>query len=178
MLVAGLLDRLPPTVEVWHSAFMNEEYQPTSDFLKAAAAEKIPLSGSAIADDNLRRLLAMMKDKDRSNRDWATLLVAQQEMDTIEVRDALAQAAQDEDGAVRAEAILGLAQRDPEVALPFIKTELSARSVMPPIFEAAALVTDRSLIDDLRQFTAPSENAYADQLVLEALAACVGSPAQ
>jgi hypothetical protein len=155
---------------------MNEAYQPTSDFLKAVAAEEVPLTGSAIADDNFRLLLAMMKDKDRSNRDWATLLVAQQEIDTVEVRDALTQAAQDKDGAVRAEAVLGLAQRDPGVALPFIRAELSAQSVMPPIFEAAALVADRSLIDDLRQFTAPSGNAYVDHLALEALAACEGSP--
>lgn len=128
--------------------------------------------GSAFAASNFRRLLAMRTDPERSNRDWATLLVAQQEVDTIEVRDALMNAAQDKDEAVRAEAILGLAQRDPQAALPFIKSALMSQSVMAPVFEAAAVAADRSLIDDLLHFREPSGNPYVDQLAAEALAAC------
>jgi hypothetical protein len=151
---------------------MDELYQPPSDFLRAVADEQVPLSGSAFAEENFRRLLNMMTDKERGNRDWATLLVAQHELDTDAVRNALIGAAQDDDQAVRAEAILGLAQRDPKVALPFLKIALSEQNVMPPVFEAAALVADASLVDDLRQFSAPSGDTYLDQLATDALAAC------
>lgn len=154
---------------------METRYEPASDFLKSIAAEEIPLSGSAFAHDNFHQLLAMMKDGDRSNRDWATMLVAQQEIDNIEVRNALLNAAQDEDDAVRAEAILGLAQRDRAMALPLIEDALSTQSVMPAVFEAATLVADRSLVADLRQFISPSDNAYADQVAAEALAASENS---
>ncbi len=165
--------------EAWacHSAAMDTRYEPASDFLNAVVADEIPLSGSAFANNNFHQLLAMMKDEDRSNRDWATMLVAQQEIDSIEVRNALLDAARDGDDAVRAEAILGLAQRDHAMALPLIKGALSAPSVLPAVFEAAALVADRSLVGDLRQFVEPSDNAYADQVAAEALAACEnGSP--
>ncbi len=151
---------------------MSELYQPPSDFLRAVASDEVQLVGSAFAEENFRRLLAMMTDQDRANRDWATLLVAQQELDTDEVRNALIGAAQDQDEAVRAEAILGLAQRDPVVALPFVKSALRGQTVMAPVFEAAVLAADRSLVDDLRHFSEPSDNAFADQLALDALAAC------
>jgi hypothetical protein len=163
---------------VCHVAAVDARYEPASDFLKAVAADEIPLFGSALANRNFRRLLAMMRESDRSNRDWATLLVAQQEIDTIEVRDALLDAAHDEDEAVRAEAILGIAQRDPVIALPLIKNALAAQSVMPPIFNAAALAADRSLVSDLREFIEPSFNVYADKAALEALAACELSTAR
>ena len=155
---------------------MSESYQPPSDFLRAVASDEVPLFGSAFAEENFQRLLAMMTDQDRANRDWATLLVAQQELDTDEVRNALICAAQDQDEAVRAEAILGLAQRDPGVALPFLRSALRGQTVMPPVLEAAVLVADRSLVDDLRQFSEPSDDAFADQLALEALAACEQGP--
>jgi len=151
---------------------MTDEYQPKSEFLRAVAADEIPLFGSAFADSNFRRLLAMTTDSERSNRDWATLLISQQSMDTDEIRDILRKAALDEDEAVRAEAILGLAQRDPKGALPLIRSALKAGRVMAPVFEAAAIAADRSLIHDLRKFLEPSGDAYVDQLAAEALTAC------
>lgn len=169
--MAGI-GRLPNKAWACHSVAMDTRYEPASDFLKAVVADEIPLSGSALANNNFHRLLAMMKDEDRSNRDWATMLVAQQEIDSIEVRNALLDAARDDDDAVRAEAILGLAQRDHAMALPLIQDALSTQSVMPAVFEAAALVADRSLVDDLRLFVEPSGNAYSDQVAAEALAAC------
>jgi HEAT repeats len=61
------------------------------------------------------------EDNDRSNRDWACLLLSQQDVDTDEVRNALMAAASDGDQYVRAEAILGLAQRSTELATPFVQ---------------------------------------------------------
>ncbi|WP_230461324.1 HEAT repeat domain-containing protein [Sphingobium sp. CAP-1] len=147
-------------------------YQPPSEFLKAVVAEEVPLSGGIFAENNLRRLITLMTDDDRANRDWATMLVAQLDEDTSDIRDALLRAATDEDEAVRAEAILGLAQRDPPSTLPLLKAALSSETAMPPIFEAAVLIADKSIIGDLRQFSAPSDNNYIDQLVADAIAAC------
>lgn len=151
---------------------------PPSDFLKAVIDENVPLVGSDYASANLRRLIEMTRDEDVANRDWATLLLSQQDLDTPEVREALLHAAEDENDAVRAEAILGLAQRDKAVALPLLQKELSRKSVAMPIFEAAALVADSSLVEDLREFAAPSGDDFLDRWALDALKACeTGQPA-
>ncbi|UYY75961.1 hypothetical protein [Sphingomonas sp. R1] len=98
---------------------MLERYEPASDFLKAIIAEEVPLSGSVFADANLGRLISLAQDQDLSNRDWATMILASEEMDTPLVRDALLAALGDKSDVVRAEALLGLARRDPILALPF-----------------------------------------------------------
>ena len=151
---------------------MTERYLPPSDFLKALIDDDAPLVGGEHAEANLARLIAMMRDKDPANRDWATLLLAQQDFDTPRVRDALLGAAEDENEYVRAEAILGLAQRDKALALPLLQRELRGEHVAVPLFEAAALVADPSLADDLREFASPSDDSRLDELAIKALAAC------
>lgn len=156
---------------------MTTHYEPTSDFLKAVIADDIPLSGSPFADANMRRLIALTQDDDLSNRDWATMLLAQDDADTWEVRQALLAAVADPDAAVRAEALAGLALRDPSVALPFVIEALSGDCVPAPVFEAAATIAAPSLVDLLRPWTEPSDNAYLDDLARQALAACqAGAP--
>ncbi|HMC90833.1 MAG TPA: lyase, partial [Allosphingosinicella sp.] len=97
---------------------------------------------------------------------------AQERVDTAEVRQALIVAAQDEEAIVRAEAISGLASRDRALALPFLRAELAGASVTMPLLEAAALVADASLADDLRAFCLQSGNRFLDELAAKALAAC------
>lgn len=46
---------------------MSDRYEPASDFLKAIIAEEVPLSGSWMADKNMKQLIAMVSDADRSN---------------------------------------------------------------------------------------------------------------
>ena len=150
---------------------MGERYEPTSDFLQAVIAEDAPLSGSAMAEENLRRLIGLMRDEDHSNRDWATFLLAQEEIDTPDVRDALIRAAKDDDEMVRAEAVLGLAKRDPILALPFAQQALHADTVASPMLEAAALCAHASLIADLRIWAKHSDQRFAE-LAADALAAC------
>jgi len=130
------------------------------------------MSGGAFGEANLRRLIAMTRDPDRSNRDWAALLLSQQDLDTPEIRAALFAAARDEDEYVRAEALCGLAARDPALALPLLHEALAAGSVALPVFEAAALAAHPSLVEPLSAFAQPSDNDLIDHLVLEALAAC------
>lgn len=152
---------------------MLERYEPPSDFLKAVIAEEVPLTGSQFAHANLCRLIELTRDPDRANRDWATLLLSQEGGDPPAVCAALLRAASDEDEVVRAEAVLGLASRDPEAALPFVQAALCADTVAMPMLEAAAVCAHPSLITDLRVWAEPSDQAFADALAAEALAACM-----
>lgn len=151
---------------------MSDRYEPTSDFLKAIIAEEVPLSGSPIADKNMQKLIALGSDDDRSNRDWATILLAQEEADTPEIRAALLKAAHDEYDVVRAEALLGIAKRDPQMAFPLAVVALSADQASMAVFEAAKIIADPRLIDSLRPWTEPSDNAWLDQLAMDAMKAC------
>jgi len=151
---------------------MSERYEPRSDFLKAVMNGEVPLVGDDFAASNLRRLIEMTRDEHPANRDWATLLLSQQDLDTPQVRVALMRAAEDETDAVRAEAILGLAQRDKAVALPLLQKGFARDSVAMPVFEAAALVADQSLVENLREFAAVSRDHSLDQWAIDALKAC------
>jgi HEAT repeat protein len=154
---------------------MTERYEPPSEFLKALIDDDAPLNGGEHAEANLRRLVEMTRDENAANRDWATLLLAQQDIDTPEVRNALLGAAEDENEYVRAEAILGLAQRDKAQALPLLQRELSGGVVPLPLFEAAAIVAHPSLAADLRAFADPSGDDFLDGLAIDALRACEAS---
>jgi hypothetical protein len=151
---------------------MSNRYEPPSDFLRGVMEDEVPLVGGHYAQTNLRRLIDLTRDEHAANRDWATLLLAQQELDTPDVREALRTAASDVSGAVRGEAILGLAQRDKALALPFLQQELGLESVTTSTFEAAALVADPSLLESLLPFSAPSGDDFLDQLVLDTIVAC------
>jgi HEAT repeat protein len=157
---------------------MTERYEPPSDFLKRLIEDDAPLLGGEHAEANLRHLIGMTTDANPANRDWATLLLAQQDIDSTDVREALLRAAEDENEYVRAEAILGLAQRDKAVALPLLQRELSGEFAPLPLFEAASLVADPSLAPQLRAFAEPSGNDFLDGLALEALQACEGADRQ
>jgi HEAT repeat protein len=151
---------------------MSERYEPASIFLKAVIAEQVSLHGSDEAEANLRRLIAMTTDSDTSNRDWATLLLSQADIDTPEVRAALLRAAGDRDPIVRSEAMLGLAQRDTKLALPLVQKELQGECASLQLFEAAELIADRALVDCLEPWTEASDWSEHDQAARDALAAC------
>ncbi|WP_159983760.1 MULTISPECIES: hypothetical protein [unclassified Novosphingobium] len=91
---------------------MEDRYVPPSPFLQAVIDEQVPFGKDDPGEHNLARLIAVTCDPDPANRDWATLLLAQLELDRSDVRDALLCAASDESAPVRAEAIMGLTQRD------------------------------------------------------------------
>lgn len=86
---------------------MSERYEPPSDFLKALNQDDAPSSGSEHAEASLLCLIDMTRDEFLANRAWATRLLAQQDLDTPDIRSALFHAADDENGHVRAEAMLG-----------------------------------------------------------------------
>lgn len=147
---------------------VTDAYLPPSEFLRAVIRQDVLLEDQA----NLRCLMEMTRDEQTENRDWAALLLAQHDFDTPEVRAALLGAAEDENAVVRAEAILGVAKRDRLLALPFLQKELAEDAVALPIFEAAAIVADASLVEDLRAFAEPSADESLDKQALGALKAC------
>ncbi len=154
---------------------MSKDYYPASDFLNQIISGDVALVGSAFAEENLRRLIAMMRDDDLTNRDWATMLLSQQEIDTPEVREALLNSLADDEEAVRAEALLGLAQRDAKLALPYAITALSSDCVSVPVFEAVTLIADAALAEHVRPWTEVSGDDWIDKLAREAMEACRSS---
>ena len=151
---------------------MTERYEPASDFLKRVIAEEVPLSGSAAANTNMEKLVALTRDEDTSNRDWATMLLGSQDGDTPAIRAALLSAARDECASVRAEALAGIARRDKALALPLVAQALRGETASMAVFEAAELIADPALIDLLRPWAAASGDEWLDQLARDALAAC------
>lgn len=83
---------------------MTGRYEPPSEFLKALINDDAPLVGGEHAEANLRRLMDLTGDDHPANRDWATLLLAQHDIDTADVRQTLLRAADDENEYVRGEA--------------------------------------------------------------------------
>jgi len=154
---------------------VSERYEPPSDFLKSIIADEVPVTGGHFAETNLNKLIEHTRDTDRANRDWATLLLSHEGGDSPAVRAALLQAAHDDDDVIRAEAVLGLASRDPEVALPFVQEALRAEVITAPMLEAAAICAHRSLIADLQIWAEPSEETVLDRLAAQALAACLST---
>lgn len=151
---------------------MSDFYTPASEFLIQVANGEIPLTGSSFADQNLHLLIAFMTDQDTSNRDWATLLVAGQEIDTPEVRQALLHATQDDDASVRAEALLGLAEREAPCATPLIVQELGRDECGYGTFQAAHRVADSSLLDGLRRWRGRGSASWINNEIEDAIRAC------
>ncbi len=155
---------------------MDEPYLPKSDFIWMAANDEIPLTGSEQADHNLRLLIALMRDPDVSNRDWATMTLAMQDLDTPDVREALLASADDVDVIVRAEALEGLAQRDKELALPLVEQELLRDECGYGTFRAAEIIGHRSLLPGLCQWRGRTGASWIDNTVEEAIRACEAVP--
>jgi hypothetical protein len=158
------------TVPLCHDVQMTERYQPPSFFLRDILAENVPLGDDVFGQANLRKLIALTRDEDRANRDWATMLLAGLEPDTPEIRDALLTAASDEDVYVRGEAIVGVARRDPAQALPLLQAALNEEFVCLQAFEAATIVAHPSLVEALRAFQGGEDPI--DGWARDALAAC------
>lgn len=156
---------------------MDEHYMPKSDFIWMAANDEVPLTGSDAAEHNLRLLIAFTRDADVSNRDWATMTLAMQEIDTPEVRGALLAAADDPDVVVRGEALQGLAQRDRELALPLVERELRLDDWAYATFEAAEIIGHPSLLPGLRKWSGRTGASWIDDTVEDAIRACEAASA-
>lgn len=151
---------------------MTDLYEPQAEFLTWVMSGDASLVGSSFAETNLRRVLALMHDEHTANRDWATFILAHEEIDNKEVRDALLAAAKDSDPIVRGEALVGLALRDKELALPLVKRELEGKEWGSPTFEAAELIAHSSLLDGLRRLAGSANTDWANEEIAQAISAC------
>jgi HEAT repeat protein len=91
--------------------------------VKFAVAVALPLlAGDAPAAGVADALVRLSRDPDPEIRDWATAGLNEPfDVDTAEIRDALAERLTDTEGDIAGEALLGLAQRrDPRTLLPLL----------------------------------------------------------
>lgn len=153
---------------------MSEEalYRPASDFLCIAIDDEVPFQLGEFAQQNLALLIKYTTDKDDSNRDWATLLLANLEFDRTDVVDALLGAADDQNQYVRGEAIVGLAKLGNKAALGLVQRELRNEFVQLQVFEAAGLLADPRLLEDLKRFQDTSDEPKVDEAARAAFEAC------
>ncbi|QIL02607.1 lyase [Sphingomonas sinipercae] len=151
----------------------DEPYLPASEFLVSIMNEEVVLDDSEFGRANLSLLIGMTKDQDRSNRDYAAMLLGHHGPPTVEVRNALREAAEDEDVYVRGEAIQALVERDRQVAISLVTRELARKTACYAIFQAAADLAETSLAPLLEPFAAKrTGTSHIDSQIDDALAAC------
>jgi predicted nucleotidyltransferase len=115
---------------------------PNSD-LRYATAFALTGKESPLA---IETLINLTGDSCNQVRDWATFALGTQiEIDSPQIRDALAHRLDDTHDDTRAEAIVGLARRKDERAVLAIKNELASGSVGTLVIEAAELIASQEL---------------------------------
>lgn len=122
-----------------------QRYLPPSDFLRMVMDDEIALGDDGFGRANLARLIALTRDSDPANRDWATMLLAQTGEDGPEIRQAFVDRLDDSHDETRLEALLGLAARDRPAALPVVREWLEKEWIDSMALEAAALIADPAL---------------------------------
>lgn len=130
------------------------EYPPASPFL-----QKLVFGGWEVPSvAEVAQVVALTRDADSSNRDWAMCLLANSDLDTPAVRAALWAGLDDTHHETRAEALIGVARREPKAALPAVRKQLDieirTRSIASMTIEAAACVADPALAAILRDIRA------------------------
>ncbi|MCW2763797.1 MAG: hypothetical protein JWR85_3998 [Marmoricola sp.] len=124
----------------------SEDYRPPSPFLQRLIDDEPELTGSSEADALAAQLIALTRDADPENRDWALMILGQSELETPEALAALVAGMDDEEHEAGLEALIGVAMRAPELALPRVKELLDGDEVDSMALEAAAYVADPSLL--------------------------------
>lgn len=126
--------------------------------------------------DALAALIALSDDPDLDVRNWATFgLASMVSTDTPDLRAALLVRTEDADSEVRGEALIGLAARHDACVLPALRRELAGVFHGDWCVEAAELLGDASLRDELgalrARLGAADEAAFGDAFD-QALLAC------
>lgn len=117
-----------------------------------------------------RTLIQLSEDADSDVRDWATFgLGSMTDIDSPEIRDALASRLDDDDADTRCEAMLGLAERGDERAVPHIERELASDEVGQLAIDAAAALADPRFLPHLESLLACNPD---EQSLQEAIARC------
>lgn len=122
----------------------------------------------------IQGLIQLAGDEDRDVRDWAAFgLGSNSDLDTVELRDALAPLLNDADAEVRGEALIGLAKRHDPRVLPALMRELQGEFYGAWCVEAAEFLGDAQLVpfltrmrdslqgEDVRQFASYFDHVIA-----------------
>ena len=128
-----------------------------------------------VAPAAVEALIQLSGDSDEEVRNWATFGLGSQieEVDTPELRDALARRLDDEIDEVRGEALVGLARRKDGRVVGPLRRELERGNVVVLAVEAAEALGDRSLLPLLVQLRdAPGQtDAYFLKVLSDAISA-------
>lgn len=117
-------------------------------------------------------LIELSRDRDPWIRDWSTFgLGSMIEVDTPEIRAALAARLHDDGGATGGEALLGLARRKDSAVLPILQKRLSGGDADDFDIEAACVLGDPELLPLLLALR-PSDRGLLPWMLDDAIAAC------
>jgi HEAT repeat protein len=120
-------------------------------------------------------LIELTSDPEAHNRDWACFALGTQiELDTPELREALAGRLSDEDDDARCEAIVGLARRGDIRVIPPLRRALVSESIWALEVEAASLISDHRLHPELVALRGWWD--VDEELLEEAIRACSPGP--
>jgi hypothetical protein len=161
---------------------MNEEpkdYRPPSAFLQMLIDDEPELTGGPAEDARAFQLIALTKDKDPANRDWALLLLAQSELETPNALAALVAGMDDPEHEAALEALIGVAMREPALALPRVQALLEEDAIDSMTLEAAAYIADPVLLPALESIQAEvgDDDDVFTTVLAEAIEACAsGTP--
>ena len=124
----------------------------------------------------LAGLIVLAGDADRDVRNWAAFgLGTLSDMDTPEIRDALAPLLDERDAEIRGEALIGLAKRHDPRAAPALLRELAGSFHGSWCLEAAHLLGSPELLPlllELRAKICPKDEAAFSPDLDQAIAAC------
>lgn len=128
-----------------------ERYEPKSSFLRSVIVDEVTFQGEFGAA-NLERLIAMTRDLDDSNRDWAVMLLGQmKDLDSPQIMAALMRATKDNHFATRSEAVFALAVRGAPEARDLVRNLLEEEAVGALAVEAAGYVASAELLPILEE---------------------------
>jgi hypothetical protein len=121
--------------------------------IRRASAQVLPALGQLSSDEPNKRdavvssLIMLTRDADEDVRDWACFALGTQlsDVDSPELRDALAERLRDGHDDTRCEAMLGLARRADPRTLPVLLERLAAPNVYALEIESAGALGDTSL---------------------------------
>lgn len=109
------------------------------------------LGGHDASPAAIRILIKLSQDNDGDVRDWATFGLGDLcSLNTLEIREALFARVNDEHSDTRSEALLGLAKKNDDRVIPFIKAELEAEMVGNLEVEAAGEIASGVLVEPLK----------------------------
>jgi HEAT repeat protein len=120
-------------------------------------------------DIAIATLLKLCADRDDDTRNWATFAIASlTDRDTPEIRAVLLERMQEADGEIRGEALVGLARRQDEGAIDWVRQELGREFAGSWVLEAAEWVGDASIVPLLEvlgaSWGAENQRAFGEEL--------------